>query len=232
MRDIRDIQYPFLRKHHIKISLDKIEELFKDREANKDTIVRTQFALVIMMVEKFSLTSNQTISDLTSNALEGLYKAVENYDTDKANNGFSQFASYAIRNSLLSLISYQKTHECNIISKPLKASDNPCYVFSDMNTTDDDNHFENTLVADDETEHRDIEDELIQLIKDSLKKEMWSDIVIKRMGLGLLKPVQYKVLSEKYGKSKQSINALYNTGINKLKKNVVFINKLKELTDS
>jgi hypothetical protein len=70
------------------------------------------------------------------------------------------------------------------------------------------------------------------LIKDSLKKEMWADIVIKRMGLGLLKPVQYKVLSEKYGKSKQSINALYNTGINKLKKNVVFINKLKELTDS
>jgi RNA polymerase sigma factor (sigma-70 family) len=229
---MRDIQYPFLRKHHIKISLDKIEELFKDREANKETIVRTQFALVIMMVEKFSLTSNQSVSDLTSNALEGLYKAVENYDTDKANNGFSQFASYAIRNSLLSLISYQKTHECNIISKPLKASDNPCYVFTDMNTTDDDNHFENTLVADDETEHRDIEDELIQLIKDSLKKEMWADIVIKRMGIGLDNVVPYKILSEEYNKSNQSINALYTRGISKLQGNPEFIKKLKKITDS
>jgi RNA polymerase sigma factor (sigma-70 family) len=230
---MRDVQYPFLRKHHIKIPLYKIEELFKDREANKEKIVRTQFALVIMMVEKFSLTSNQTISDLTSNALEGLYKAVENYDTDKANNGFSQFASYAIRNSLLSLISYQKTHECNIISKPLKASDNPCYVFTDMNTTeDDDNHFENTLVADDETEHRDIEDELIQLIKDSLKKEMWSDIVIKRMGIGLDNVVPYKILSEEYNKSNQSINALYTRGISKLQGNPEFIKKLKKITDS
>jgi hypothetical protein len=93
-------------------------------------------------------------------------------------------------------------------------------------------YFENTLAADDETEHRDIEDELIQLIKDSLKKEMWSDIVIKRMGIGLDNVVPYKILSEEYNKSNQSINALYTRGISKLKKNVVFINKLKELTDS
>jgi hypothetical protein len=230
---MEDREYKYLGENHISISKKELENMFNDKEKNKDKIIRSQFAMVLMLVSKFSHTTGHSTSNLISYALEGLYKAYKCYDRDRGNNGFSQFASYAIRNNMIILNNHSKTTDKDIISIPISQNNTICNVFTDMiRSSDDVDYFENTLAADDETEHRDIEDELIQLIKDSLKKEMWSDIVIKRMGIGLDNVVPYKILSEEYNKSNQSINALYTRGISKLQGNPEFIKKLKKITDS
>jgi DNA-directed RNA polymerase specialized sigma subunit len=70
---MEDREYKYLRENHMSISKKELENMFNDKEKNKDKIIRSQFAMVLMLVSKFSHTTGHSTSNLISYALEGLY---------------------------------------------------------------------------------------------------------------------------------------------------------------
>lgn len=223
-----DYELDYLKKMHITLSKEKIEKLFDDKEKNVDTIIRSQMALVIFMVNQYYHSGHQ-LPELTSNALEGLYKAYRNYDKDKAKKGFSSFAGYQIRNALISLIKYKKTNEKDIIPQPLnKISDTKAYTFSDLYNDNDDRVFEDTIQETSEDYLPGNEKELIKLLRDNLKKEIWVEMIQDRYGIGR-EEMMIKEMVPKYNKSSQNLSYTINEIIKRMQTNPKLLSQLKEM---
>ncbi|KQC33419.1 hypothetical protein AAU57_08890 [Nonlabens sp. YIK11] len=186
--------------------------------------------MVIHLVNKFSFTTKHTLSDLISYALEGLMIAYHNYDESKSNKGFSSFASYGIRNNLLSLID-SKQNESDIISKPInKETEHPtAYVFSNWDSDDADYKFEDMFEAS-EPEPDDNDEKLIQLIKDHLKKPNWADVVILHLGLGRQNKLRLRTIAEKYNVTSSRIGQIFDKNIERLQNNPEFLIRLRQIT--
>jgi len=93
----------YVRKQQINLKKEEIIELFKDREANKDTIVKSQLALALNQANKYSLTTKFTIDECFSFALEAILTAINSFNPEKSDN-FTGYASMAIKTNMIGQI--------------------------------------------------------------------------------------------------------------------------------
>lgn len=70
-----------LKKRHINLTNEEIVSLFKDIDKNKDLIARSQFALIIKMVNKFKYIIKE--DEIVSLCLLSLSKSINTYDISK-----------------------------------------------------------------------------------------------------------------------------------------------------
>jgi RNA polymerase sigma factor (sigma-70 family) len=228
----RDNTFKYLRQNNLKISEEQVENMFKDKEKNKDIIIRSQFALAIVIVNDWysKLNYKYNVESLSSYALEGLYKAYQTYNTNKTKKGFKMYSGQLMKNSIITNIKYKKVNESNIISTPLELSYSICDVFSDLaiynNDEDGEKAFEDRLEAPEEVNIVDREQDIINIIKDTMKPRN-ADIVISKLGLCLLNPIKTKELAKKHNISRNAINQQYKILLRKLSKNEEFKKKLK-----
>jgi len=228
----RDNTFKYLRDKHICISKEQVENMFNDKEENEDVIIRSQFALAIVIVNDWYCNYNYiyNVESLASYALEGLYKAYQTYNSIKTKKGFKMYAGQLMKNSIITNINYKKVNENDIISTPLQLSYGVCDVFSDLaiynNDEDGEKAFEDRLEAPEEVIHIDSEQDIINIIKDTLKPRN-ADIVISVLGLGMLNPIKTKELAKKHNISRNAINQQHKILLRKLSKNEEFKKKLK-----
>ena len=140
------------------------------------------------------------------------------------------YAGQLMKNSIITNIKYKKVNENDIISTPLQLSYGVCDVFSDLaiynNDEDGEKAFEDRLEAPEDVIFKDNEDNIIKIIKDTLKPRN-ADIVISKLGLCMLNPIKTKDLAKKHNISSNAINQQFKILLNKLKKNEEFKKKLK-----
>jgi RNA polymerase sigma factor (sigma-70 family) len=229
---IRDNTFKYLKQNNLKISEEQVEKLFKNKEENEDVIIRSQFALTIVIVNDWysKLNYKYNAESLSSYALEGLYKAYQTYKTTKTKKGFKMYSGQLMKNSIITNIKYKKVNENDIISTPLQLSYGVCEVFSDLaiynNDEDGEKAFEDSIEAPEEVNIVDKEQDIINIIKDTLKPRN-ADILISKLGLNLIEPIKTKELAKKHNISSNAVNQQYNILLNKLKKNEEFKRKLK-----
>jgi RNA polymerase sigma factor (sigma-70 family) len=230
----RDNTFKYLRQNNLKISEEVLENMFKNKEENKDVIIKSQFALAIVIVNDWYSKLNYiyNVESLSSYALEGLYKAYKTYNSIKTKKGFKMYAGQLMKNSIITNIKYKKVNENDIISTPLELSYGVCDVFSDLaiynNDEDGEKAFEDRLEAPEEVIHIDREQDIINIIKDTLKPRN-SDIVISKLGLCMLNPIKTKDIAKKHNISSNAINQQYKILLNKLEKNEEFKRKITNL---
>jgi RNA polymerase sigma factor (sigma-70 family) len=232
MKMTRDNTFKYLRENNLKISEEELENMFKDKEENEDKIIRSQLALAIVIVNDWysKLNYKYNVESLSSYALEGLYKAYQRYNPIKTKKGFKMYSGQLMKNNIITNIKYKKVNENDIISTPLELSYSICDVFSDLgiynNDEDGEKAFEDSLEAPEEVIHIDKEQDIINIIKKHLKHRN-ADIVISKLGLGLLNPIKTKELAKKHNITINAVNQQYNILIKKLSKNEEFKKKLK-----
>jgi RNA polymerase sigma factor (sigma-70 family) len=233
----RDNTFKYLRYKHISIPKEQLENMFKNKEENEDIIIRSQFALAIVIVNDWysKLNYKYNVESLASYALEGLYKAYQRYNSNKTKKGFKMYAGQLMKNNIITNIKYKKVNENDIISIPLQLSYGVCDVFSDLaiynNDEDGEKAFEDSLEAptdNDEVIHIDREQDIINIIKDTLKPRN-ADILISVLGLCTLNPIKTKDLAKKHNISRNAINQQFKILLNKLKKNEEFKRKITNL---
>ena len=230
----RDNTFKYLRENNLKLSEEQVENMFKNKEENKDVIIKSQFALAIVIVNDWysKLNYNHNVESLSSYALEGLYKAYQTYNPIKTKKGFKMYSGQLMKNSIITNIKYKKVNENDIISTPLELSYGVCDVFSDLaiynNDEDGEEAFEDRLEAPDEVNIVDREQDIINIIKDTLKPRN-ADIVISKLGLCMLNPIKTKELAKKHNISSNAINQQYKILLIKLSKNKEFKSKLDNL---
>jgi RNA polymerase sigma factor (sigma-70 family) len=230
----RDNTFKYLREKHISISKEQLENMFKDKEKNKDKIIRSQFALAIVIVNDWysKLNYKYNVESLSSYVLQGLYKAYQTYNPIKTKKGFKMYSGQLMKNSIITNIKYKKVNESNIISTPLQLSYGVCDVFSDLaiynNDEDGEKAFEDSLEAPEEVNIVDREQDIINIIKDTLKPRN-AYIVISKLGLNLIEPIKTKDLAKKHNISSNAINQQYKILLNKLEKNEEFKRKITNL---
>jgi RNA polymerase sigma factor (sigma-70 family) len=230
----RDNTFKYLREKHISISKEQLENMFKNKEKNKDKIVRSQLALAIVIVNDWysKLNYKYNVESLSSYAMQGLYKAYQTYNPIKTKKGFKMYSGQLMKNTIITNIKYKKVNAKNIISTPLQVSYGVCDVFSDLaiynKDEDGEKAFEDRLEAPEEVIHIDKEQDIINIIKDTLKPRN-ADIVISVLGLCMLNPIKTKDLAKKHNISRNAINQQYKIVLNKLKKNEEFKRKITNL---
>lgn len=214
----------YVTENKIILAQDKIRLLFNNLEENKNTIVKSQLPLALYLASSFSKTTKHHLEDLFAEALIAISESILKYD----NTSKASFTTFCKQNIIWKLNSFDN----DLIRIPrnrIKNDDNPkAKLFSNYLNDDNNNYFEETI-ADDSTLKIDIEQNLINLIKENLKKEYWADIVIKNMGLGMNKRMNCREIGEYYNKNKEGIRQIYETSLKKLQNNDEFKFKLKEL---
>jgi RNA polymerase sigma factor (sigma-70 family) len=230
----RDNTFKYLREKHISISREQVENMFKNKEENEDVIIRSQFALAIVIVNDWysKLNYKYNVESLSSYAMQGLFKAYQTYNTNKTKKDFKMYSGQLMKNNIITNIKYKKVNAKNIISTPLELSYGVCDVFSDLSIYSNDEGgekaFEDRLEAPEEVNIVDREQDIINIIKDTLKHRN-ADIVIRKLGLNLDNPIKTKELAKKHNISRNAINQQYKILLNKLKKNEEFKRKITNL---
>ena len=142
------------------------------------------------------------------------------------------YAGQLMKNSIITNIKYKKVNENDIISTPLQLSYGVCDVFSDLaiynNDEDGEKAFEDRLEAPEEVIFKDNEDNIINIIKDTLKPRN-ADIVISVLGLNLIEPIKTKDLAKKHNISSNAINQQFKILLRKLSQNEEFKRKITNL---
>jgi RNA polymerase sigma factor (sigma-70 family) len=230
----RDNTFKYLKQNNLKISEKELENMFKNKEENEDKIIRSQFALAIVIVNDWycKLEYKYNAESLSSYAMQGLYKAYKTYNPIKTKKGFKMYSGQLMKNSIITNIKYKKVNESNIISTPLEQSYSICDVFSDLaiynNDEDGEKAFEDSIEAPEEVNIVDREQDIINIIKDTLKPRN-ADILISKLGLNLIEPIKTKDIAKKHNISSNAINQQYKILLRKLSKNELFISKLDNL---
>jgi RNA polymerase sigma factor (sigma-70 family) len=230
----RDNTFKYLKQNNLKISEKELENMFKNKEENEDVIIRSQFALAIVIVNDWysKLNYKYNVESLSSYVLQGLYKAYQTYNPIKTKKGFKMYSGQLMKNSIITNIKYKKVNENDIISTPLQLSYSICDVFSDLaiynNDEDGEKAFEDRLKAPEEVIHINKEQDIINIIKDTLKPRN-ADIVISVLGLNLIEPIKTKDLAKKHNITSNAINQQYKILLRKLSKNEEFKRKITNL---
>lgn len=223
----------YVSKNTIKLTQEELVELFNSSMDSQNIIAKSQLPLVLNIANSFQTTTGVSFDEIFSAGMLGLSKAVNSYVTT-SNATFTTYAKTCITNE----ITYQIKNCDNIIRKPyLNSNNNPvpnAYVLSNFTNDDGDNPVEDSIAYIEQdyiNKDDNIEQQLINLIKETLVKKQYQDIVIWRMGLLIDKPLTYKECGEKLGLVRGTIKNQYDKAINKLKNNPLFIFKLQELTN-
>jgi RNA polymerase sigma factor (sigma-70 family) len=222
----------YVKANHIKLNKTDILDLFQDRTANHNTIIKSQLALVYHLSESYTRTTHLELDELFSVGLEALNYAYEKFTPNKENGAsFTTYAMMVIKSRFNCEI-----HSNKIIPIPryFEGEAKPrAYTFTALSTSNDDeseNYITNTLADDADINYQFVtnEDKLIELIQDKLQPK-FSDIVIKVLGLGLDEKVKQNEIAKELGLTKQRIGQMYHLGLNKLKESPGFKARLNDL---
>lgn len=228
----------YLKQNHIKLSQDKIKELFNDKEANKELIVKSQMALIMRLAQQFhSFNPTKTFDEIVSDCMLGLMTAIKYYDNTRGVD-FTAYAYTSIKHGI-----YEYRNENRIIKLSVKAAlgqlpDDEVKVtttkFEDMfNQESEQITFLDIYKSPNEDEELkddlDRTNNLCLLIRKTFeKKEKYADILIATFGLcGKSDKVKLDDIAEMFSCSKQYIAQVKKEAIEKLKNNEEFINYLK-----
>ncbi|WP_418513699.1 hypothetical protein [Corallibacter sp.] len=219
----------YVTDNHIKLSQNQIKILFEDRFKNNDSIVKSQLPICLKYAIKYSYKSKFTPEDLFSISLLALQKAVNGYDTTSE----ASFTTYCKNYINYDLMNYLNNPDTSIIKQPQKQKNMntkgliipQAYSFS--NWIDDNGNysidFENNYSFETDINiQKDNEDKLIELIRNNLKKEMWSDIVINKLGLGMVKRLNNREHSKLLDINEKQYSTIYKQSIERLKQNKGF----------
>ncbi|MDP2685931.1 MAG: sigma-70 family RNA polymerase sigma factor [Aequorivita sp.] len=227
----------FVANNSIKLSNKKIDKMFEERIENENNIARTHLPLVLAIANSFNYTTGVSFDEIFSAGLLGLTYAIQTYKpthSEKYQATFTTYAKICITNKI---IEFKNVDE---IIKPPKCNRNnnvvpTTYKFSDLlrdNNDGDEPTMEERIANEFEDDYQENEInnelELIQIIKQEVKKEKQQDIIIKYFGL-MCEAKNYRELAKEYNTSYQNIGSTFNKVINKLKKNERFKMKLKQL---
>ncbi len=220
----------FVKENHINLSVEEVNELFKDKEKNKDIIFKSQLALVLNISGKTFRKKNKNFGEIFADGLFGLSNA---FKTFKPNKGymFSSYAKVSIQNTI-----YDNLKKDNIIRQPFSnlrgAQVATARVFSDYIKTTEEGDYEilNRRLSDtiDSVTPKDNESVLKQFIFDTIKDDKKASIISDNLGLCLDKKKSMEAIGKEWGVTKQNISQLIIREMKKLKENEKFVNKLKD----
>ena len=208
----------YVEDNKIVLSQVEIRKLFKDKEHNRNKIIRTQLPLVLSIADSFSKTTGNPIEELFCNAMETLTKALNLYDeTNKAS--FTTYVKVSITNQL----STKKSD--GLIRTPVMNTHNKvfptAYVFSDLNV-DDDGEAKEFDVIDESEPYDSYEDEYIEAINEYTKNAKGADIVTRYLGLGYDKAMTFSEIGKLHNQTGANIRNLYHAEIQRLKDSDTF----------
>ena len=229
----------YLKKNHINLSQDEIRELFKDKEKNENKIMRSQLALVMQLAQRYQhFNQKKTFEEVVSDCMEGLMKAMNYYNPiEHPDADFTGYAHTIIKQTM-----YHYKDENSIIKPSVRARrgqlrEDELYVtttkFEDMKSNEGDSNF--LEIYQEPQTGKLIEDsdryiKLCNIINNVFKnKPRYADIIIANFGLyGMNDKITLEEIGDMFAISKQAINQIKQTGIEKLKNNKEFIEYLKQ----
>jgi RNA polymerase sigma factor (sigma-70 family) len=227
------IQY--LKTNHINISQDKIKELFKDRETNKNKIARSQFAMVFRLAKNAQfINKSKELDELISDGLMGLNQAINMYDVTKG----CDFAAYAFTTIKHSLYEYRLDNTFIKAStkerrNQLRDDDERAPIATRIESFKASESF-NFLEVYESTQEEYVEfnyEELCRVIKEVLKPT-YAEIIIAAYGLcGRNDKVTMEMVGEMFNTTKQASNQKKHNALNKLKNSPIFLQYIKELSE-
>ncbi|OAB78768.1 sigma-70 family RNA polymerase sigma factor [Cochleicola gelatinilyticus] len=226
----------YVTENYVKLSQLEIDELFIDRDKNKNKIACSQLPLALKVATKYATTSQYSPDELFSPALGGLIPAIKNYNVQAAAS-FPSYAKICMERNVWDWIRYRPYALIGKMQTNYEKQDVPFTShFSDLSimvNEDGKTKFEDSIedTSKDYIDEKN-EDYLIELIKKNLKKERYATVVIETLGLGMKKPIIHKQQASKYGLSHQRINQIFHTSIEKLQKNEAFKTALNKLRDN
>lgn len=226
----------YLKTNHIKLTQPQIIELFNDREANADKIVKSQLALVMNLAQRYHhFNQSKMFDEVVSDCMDGLLKAV-NYFDPTLGVDFTAFAFTSIKQSM-----FLYKDDNNIIRPSQRAKrgelrEDEVYVTTtsyDSFVKEDGDTISFLEVYQSEIEKDEINyEELCRVIKEELKPH-YADIVIASFGLcGYSDKLTYDEMGEMFGGiSRQRIQQIRKKALEQLKDNPLFIDYLKEIVN-
>lgn len=220
----------YVNESYIKLTQSQIDELFEDRDKNKNKIACSQLPLALATASKYSATSNYTVDELFSPALDGLNSAISKYNPN-ATASFTSYAKIAMQRAVWDFIKFKPWEIIGKMKSNYEKQDIPkTSVFSSLYNESIKDSFE-SRIEDSSSEYTDEQNEtfLIELIRKSIKKEKHSTIVIETLGLGMKKPLMQIEQAKKYNTSHQRISQIYLSSIKKLQRNEAFKEALMKL---
>ena len=222
----------YIKKNHLNLTNEEILELFKDKETNKDIIIRSQMAMVMHLAKQYHFSDfKKNFDELVSDGQMGVLKAFEYFNTELGVD-FSAFCWTCIRQEL-----YMYRNANVIIKEPRKEYEGyvmgttSCRTFSELLTPEDEEFIYQGITQPHSTlQESPTQLELCGELKRIFeKKPRYYEIIIASFGLCGQDKLTYDDMAEMYGITRQRVFQIKSRGLKKLKDNEVFINYLREM---
>lgn len=217
----------YISKNYIKLSVNEVKELFNNKEANEDKIIKSQLPLVYNLASKYSITTPLDINELFSIGLEALTEAMNRYDASRETS-FTTYAKLVIK----SKFNVQR-FKCRLIPVPTSLDKNKApiaYTYSTFANAEIESRITSTISTECDLNYKYLsnEDILVELIETTLNHPQQSYIIIQHLGINQDKKRTQTELAKELNTSKQYVGQQFKKGIQKLKQNQSFTLKLTE----
>lgn len=213
----------YVKENSVTLTQKEVDELFNDRDKNKEVLAKSCLPMVLYMANSFNQTTPTEFNELFSAGLEGLVTAVNLYDKDKGI-PFKSYSGICIRTAMIGAVKND-----NLIKQPIDKEKVDKHMVLHVDNSEE-NLWE--ILPDTSTEYGvewidkiEIRERVRDLVSDKS-----ANIFISYHGMGTDK-MTTKELMDYYGCTRQAIGHHIHSTYKKLRNDKTFLQLISRFTN-